>query len=95
MTHLGELWTDIMNDPRVMNTHFNHYFLTQVGEILANRGFHETKIFLWDSRSDPNLGRQAEAIIPVIRRMEGVDGIQHDRSNGRFLLKEIAVIQSL
>jgi len=95
MIRLAELWIDIRNDPMVMKTRFNPYFLTQVGEILANRGFHEAKIFLWDSCSDPKLRRQAEAIISIIGRMERMDDIQRDRSNGRFLLKEIGVMKSI
>jgi len=93
MIQLAELWSDIRNDPKIMNTRFNSYFLTQVGEILSKRGFHEAKIFLWDSYGDRKLRGQAEAILYVINLMESADEIRLDRSKGRFIIKQISMIR--
>jgi len=93
MMGFEELWTHIMNDTRVTKTRFNPYFLTQAGEILSKRGFHETRIFLWDSCGDRRLREQAQAILYVINMMESASDIQTDRSKGRFLIKQISMIR--
>lgn len=93
MIGFEELWTHIANDTRVNKTRFNPYFLTQAGEILSKRGFHEAKIFLWDSYGDRKLRGQAEAMIHVINLMESASDIQLDRSKGRFIIKQISMIR--
>ena len=93
MTDSEELWTHIANNPRVNKTRFNPYFLTQTGEILSKRGFHEARMFLWDSCRDRRLREQAEAILYVINLMESASEIRLDRSKGRFIIKQISNIR--
>ncbi len=93
MIQLAEIWKEILNNPGVIRTRFNPYFLTQTGEILSERGFHEAKIFLWDSCRDRRLREQAEAMLYVINLMESASEIRLDRSRGRFLIKQISMIR--
>jgi len=93
MMGFDELWTHIANNPRVNKTRFNPYFLTQTGEILSKRGFHEARIFLWDSCGDRMLREQAKAILYVINLMESNDEIRLDRSKGGLIIKQISTIR--
>ena len=93
MMGFEELWAHIVNDPKVTQTRFNPYFLTQAGEILSKRGFHEARIFLWDSYGDRKLRGQAEAMLYIINMMESAGEIQLDRSKGRFIIKQMSMIR--
>ncbi len=93
MTDSEELWTHIANDTKINKTRFNPYFLTQAGEILSKRGFHEVRMFLWDSRRDRRLREQAEAILYVINLMESAGEIHLDRDKGKFIIKQLSKIR--
>ena len=95
MIGIGGVWGDIKNNPRIRDVKFTSEFLDDVSSTLEKRGFHETKLFLWDNTHKEDLRYQSEALIFLIGKMERLERIKRDRSIATYLLREMAIMKAI
>jgi len=95
MIQLDDIWSDIKGNRRFMKTRFNPNYLRYVGDLLDRRGFHETKLHLWDNTSRNDLRLQASVLISILSRLERDKGVKKDNGTGGYILKELSVFKSL
>jgi len=95
MIALGDIWSDIKNDPRVINVRFNQRYLKMIGNLVERRGFHETKLYLWDNLNRPDLEYQSSALLSILSRLEREEEIRGDNTTVGYILKELSVLKSL
>ena len=89
MGELARFLNEIRKDVYAGNISFNTCFLNSAGIILENRGFEETRLFLWDSHFREDLERQAIVLLNVLGKMEGVDLLKKNRAISSHVLRNI------
>jgi len=95
MIALGDIWSDINSDPRVINVRFNRRYLRMIGNLVERRGFHETKLYLWDNLNRSDLEYQSSALLSILSRLEREEEIRGDNTTAGYILKELSVLKSL
>ncbi len=95
MIALGDIWGDIKSDPRVINVRFNQRYLRMIGNLVERRGFHETKLYLWDNLNRSDLEYQSSALLSILSRLEREEEIREDNTTVGYILKELSVLKSL
>lgn len=89
MGDLTQFVREIKSLPGIRDHLFDEHFLEHAGTLIENRGFHEAKLFIWDSHMRSDLEKQAILMLSIVGEMEELEMFQRNRVLAGYLVKNI------